>query len=140
MGVGGGLGRRWVLSGVSRGSERRVFASVEPVQAPHLGALGRRKRDLVTAAGNENASGFGQQLLRCLPSRWLRFSTAVGVAVGPDVHAVVGAAVGAAVGFGGQQLLAAAACCCCCLMLLLLLAACCLLLAACCCLLLLGAA
>ena len=40
----GGYGCRWVLSGVSRGSERRVFASVEPVQAPHLGASGGHLR------------------------------------------------------------------------------------------------
>jgi hypothetical protein len=44
VGVGGGLASRWVLSGVSRGSERRVFASVEPVQAPHLGASGGHLR------------------------------------------------------------------------------------------------
>jgi hypothetical protein len=40
VGVGGGLASRWGVTGVSRGYNRRVFASVEAVQERHLDATG----------------------------------------------------------------------------------------------------
>jgi hypothetical protein len=50
----------------------------------------RSTHDLLSATNNKIASGF--RLPRpCLPSRWLRVSTAVGAAVGATVGAQVGA-------------------------------------------------
>ena len=54
------------------------------------------KRDLLSATHNKIASGFRLPSRPCLPSRWLRVSTAVGAAVG----AVLGAEVGAGAGAG----------------------------------------
>ena len=54
------------------------------------------KRDLLSATHNKIASGFRLLSRPCLPSRWLRVSTAVGAAGG----AVLGAEVGAGAGAG----------------------------------------